>query len=150
MKRRRSFNTKRRICPVSDLPDDLETLAESVGYGGNPGHKKNPGDFGLMPPSAWRPDKALCDAVGIFERARALALLQKGIRRGMVSCIADDRDYPQNVWSVTEDGAPLEAELENAMQGIYHGYPLPPEEDPMHEQVLAEWPEREVLENAHD
>ena len=30
-------------------------------------------------------------------------------------------DFPQNIWAVTLDGSPVEAQLENASSGIYHG-----------------------------
>ena len=139
MRTRSSFNRKRKICGLADLPAGLDMLAGRVGYGGNPEHnKRNPGDFGLTPPSAWRPDKALCDGVGIFERHRALTLLREGIRRGMIGPTRDDVGFPRSVWSVTEAGEPLEAQLENPAAGTYHGYPMPTE-DPMHDLVLKEW-----------
>ena len=50
-----------------------------VKYGGNPEHKRNPGDFGLTPPSQPRADKTLCDEVAVFKRTTALRLLRKGI-----------------------------------------------------------------------
>ncbi|OQA09809.1 MAG: hypothetical protein BWY66_00402 [bacterium ADurb.Bin374] len=108
-----------------------------VSYGGNPEHKKNPGDFGLTPPSSPRPDKTLCDGVGIVSRRQALRLLREGIRRGLISNQMRGR-FPQNIWAVTSDGAPLEAQLENPDMGIYHGYPLP-EHDPFRERVLERW-----------
>jgi hypothetical protein len=137
MRQRRGFNRKRRICGAEDLPQDLRQLADRVAYGGNPEHKRNPGDFGLTPPSRPRPDKSLCDGVGIFERKEDLRLLRQGIRRGWISAAACG-GFPQNVWTVTADGHPLEAQLENADKGAYHGYPLP-EDDPMHEVILREW-----------
>jgi hypothetical protein len=139
MTRRVRFNSKRRI----GRPIDRETrmrLVASIRYGGNPEHKRNPGDFGLTPPACPRPDKALCDTVGVFSRDEALSLLQNGIERGLVS----ERfvgSYPQNIWSVAPSGIPLEAELENQELGQYHGYPLP-EGDPFREVVLAVWRER--------
>jgi hypothetical protein len=47
--------------------------------------------------------------------------------------------WPQNVWSVAPNGVPLEAQLENAGLGTYHGYPMPPE-DPFAEEVINRWP----------
>lgn len=38
-------------------------------------------------------------------------------------------------------GEPLEAQLENAEQGIYHGYPMPAN-DPFRNQVLNRWNRR--------
>jgi hypothetical protein len=59
----------------------------------------------------------------------------------MISRVQGDRGYPHNVWSMTDEGAPLEAQLENAATGDYHGYPLPPD-DPMHAIVIREWAQR--------
>lgn len=91
-------------------------LAEQIRYGGNPEHKMNPGQFGLTPPSGPRPGKSLCDTVGIFSREDALKHFKLGLCKGLIS----DRfngQWPQNIWSVTEDGYPLEAQLENPMTG---------------------------------
>ncbi|MGA2937605.1 MAG: hypothetical protein ABSF52_10965 [Syntrophobacteraceae bacterium] len=136
MRKRTSYNPKRQIRQVLD-PDYLKWLADSVNYGGNPEHKRKPGDFGLMPPSQPHADKTLCDAVGIFTRVEATRLLREGIRKGLISEGKRNR-YPQNIWVVTEDGWPLEAQLENVERGTYHGYPLP-EADPFREEVLAKW-----------
>ncbi len=46
--------------------------------------------------------------------------------------------FPKNVWVVTEDGIPLEAQLENQETGVYHGYPMPLD-DPFREKVLERW-----------
>jgi hypothetical protein len=54
---KRTLNTSKTLY----LPD----LASKVRYGGNPEHKRNPGDFGLQPPSCPRPDKSLCDGIGV-------------------------------------------------------------------------------------
>lgn len=82
MRKRTGFNTKR--CISDDImPEALEMLVQRVSYGGNPEHKRNPGDFGLTPPSQPRPDKSLCDDVGIFSKATAVQLLKDGIRRGV-------------------------------------------------------------------
>ncbi|MBF0153560.1 MAG: hypothetical protein HQL64_07455 [Magnetococcales bacterium] len=50
LKRASRYNPKRRLRPSSETPGEreyLERLAGQIGYGGNPEHKKNPGDFGL-------------------------------------------------------------------------------------------------------
>lgn len=136
--RRRTFNPKRRFCPEETLQARQEALSKRVGslrYTGNPEHKRNPGDFGLQPPSGPRPGKTLCDKVEIYSRADALALLLAGVQRGTFS--AQERDgWPQNVWAVTGKGEPLEAQREGP--GVYHGYPMP-EADPFREKVLAGW-----------
>ena len=137
--KRQTFNSKRRIASTPDLKD-LEHLATIVRYGGNPEHKRNPGNFGLTPQSSPRRDKTLCDEAGIFTRELALSLLQAGIRRGLVS-EPRHTTYPQNVWAVSADGVALEAQLENAANGTYHGYPMP-EADPFRDVVTAKWLER--------
>lgn len=136
MRQRITFNPKRRIREESD-PEEISRLVGRVRYGGNPAHKKNPGDFDLKPPAQPRADKTLCDAVGITKRSEALQLLQEGVRRGLVS-EQTRGDFPQNVWAVTQDGIPLEAQLENLDQGTYHGYPMPSTDD-FREEVSRRW-----------
>ena len=134
-RQRKSFNPKRRF---ADAPRqaDLERLAGAVRYGGNPEHKRHPGNFGLTPPAAPRLDKTLCDEAGNFDPGLALELLRAGIRHGLVSRRGDE--YPQNIWAVSDEGVPLEAQLENRGNGTYHGYPMP-KNDPFREIVLEKW-----------
>lgn len=136
MPRRVRSNPKRRIAQGVS-PAELACLAERVKYTGNPMHKRNPGDFGLTPPSQPRPDKTLCDAAGIISTREALRLLREGVSRGLIS-VQTNGGFPQNIWSVTEDGCPLEAQLENRTQGTYHGYPMP-SNDCFRERVLEHW-----------
>lgn len=136
MKRKTGYNPKRRF--GTDLTAELlDQIARNVHYGGNPEHKRNPGDFGLTPPAHPRPDKSLCDELGIFSTVEAERLLQEGARKGMVSQ-ARREGFPQNIWAVTSDGSPVEAQLENASSGVYHGYPMP-DTDPFARQVLLKW-----------
>jgi hypothetical protein len=137
------FNPKRRIKePTDGDAEVLAGLAKKVGYGGNPEHKKNPGDFGLTPPSDPRLGKSLCDDAGVFTRRTALTLLKRGLKKGLVS-ERFDGEWPQNIWSVTEGGRPMEAQLENRALGTYHGYPMP-ENDPLSSDVLSRWGEFHV------
>ena len=132
------FNPKRRIAPAGHASQqDLDKMADSIAYGGNPEHKRNPGDFGLTPPADPRPSKSLCDVAGIFRRVQALELLQTGVRKGLVSD-RQESGWPKNIWSVTPNGIPLEAQLENPVQGSYHGYPMP-DSDPLASEVIARW-----------
>lgn len=138
------FNPKRRLITDAQFEEKCHTglkeLALAVQYGGNPEHKKNPGDFGLQPPSDPRRGKSLCDVARIFQKADALKLLQRGVRRGMVSDRESD-GWPKNIWSVTEDGIPLEAQLENPAKGSYHGYPMP-DSDPFADEIVRTWKQR--------
>jgi hypothetical protein len=136
MKRRTTYNPKRKILDLVD-PQHAEWLIAHVSYGGNPEHKRNPGDFDLTPSVIPRPDKTLCDAVGTFSHRIALRYLREGIRKGLVS-VQTRGDFPQNIWAVTDSGEPLEAQLENPTRGVYHGYPMP-ETDPLREKVLIQW-----------
>ena len=137
-KRIGKFNPKRKMINLEQCDfKHLSDLASQAKYGGNPEHKMNPGDFNLTPPSSPRAGKSLCDSVKVFTRREALALLRNGIRMGLVS----DRivgQWPKNVWSVMDDGTPLEAQIESPEQGSYHGYPMQ-EDDPFCQKVIAQW-----------
>lgn len=134
------FNNKRRI-KVLNAEEKAQALGliDKVGYGGNPEHKRNPGDFGLTPPSDPRPAKSLCDTSQIFEKSKALALLKEGLRRGLFSDRSSG-NWPKNIWAVTDDGIALEAQLENSECGIYHGYPMP-DSDSFASEVKRYWRE---------
>ena len=49
--------------------------------------------------------------------------------------------WPQNIWAVSPAGIPFESELENQEQGVYHGYPIPLDDD-FREIVINEWQRR--------
>jgi len=115
-------------------------MADKAKYAGNSQHKSRPGDYGLAPATSPRPGKTLCDADGEFPAARAEELLRDGIRRGMVS-IQERSDWPQNVWAVSGDVV-FEGQLENRSQGVYHGYPVPIDDD-FRKLILKEWTRRE-------
>jgi len=136
--RRTSFNPKRRFAKHLPAKKALAALAAKIRYGGKPDHKRNPGDFGLTPPALPRDDKSLCDEVRVFKRAEALELLKRGVERGMISEWDGSNGFPKNIWSMTDDGIPLEAQLENPGNGTYHGYPLETNDD-FRESVIARW-----------
>lgn len=141
MKRRYDqFNPKRKLLTSAQAQartDELGALAHRACYGGNPEHKKNPGDFGLTPPSDPRQGKSLCDIAKIFKRDEAKKLLQAGLSNSFVSSRMVG-EWPKNVWSVTDDGFAMEAQLENPDLGTYHGY-LMPETDPLSQEVIRRW-----------
>ena len=71
-----------------------------------------------------------------------MALLKAGACAGLISQqTGAGGHWPQNIWTVTDDGLALEAQLENPEQGVYHGYPMPTE-DPFREHVLRYWRRR--------
>ena len=130
------FNPKRRIRADAD-PDELAVLAERVKYTGSPYHKRNPGDFGLTPPAQPHVDKMLCDMAGITTVRESLRLLRRGVSKGLIS-EQTRGGFPQNIWSVTDDGIPLEAQLENREKCTYHGYPMLAS-DNLRDRVLRHW-----------
>jgi len=134
---RRKINSKRRLIDPPCSQAELDQLAARVVYIGSPYHKRNPGDFALMPPSQPRPDKTLCDGAGIFRKDEAQKLLAAGARKGTVSPFEGD-GFPKHIWAVTEAGIVLEAKYNNEGPGNYHGYPLPGD-DRFREAVLARW-----------
>jgi hypothetical protein len=134
---RTKFNRKRRFASSLPTPEALKKLAAEVRYDGKPDHKRNPGDFGLTPPSLPRDDKSLCDEIHLFRRTEALRLLRLGLEKGMIS-EWDGTGFPKNIWSMTEDGIPLEAQLGNRGNGTYHGYPLEVNDD-FRDSVIARW-----------
>lgn len=86
MQRRTGYNPKRRIA-AADLLTAAEraSLAERITYGGNPEHKRSPGDYRLTPPSSPRPGKTLCDGEHTILKVEAVALLRAGLQKGMMS-----------------------------------------------------------------
>ena len=136
---RKTFNPKRRLRPPpaeDQAVSVLSNLATELRYVGSPLHKKGAGDFDLKPPAALRQGKSICDEV-VNCKADAQSLLAEGARKGLVSAQTNGM-FPQNVWAVTRDGFPLEAMLDNAERGTYHGYPMP-ESDPLRTVVLERW-----------
>ncbi len=143
MKRYNKYNDRKKFREEANGGGlSLSELYDKVSYGGNPQHKRNPGDFGLNPPAAPRAAKSLCDSAGFFTRKEASRLLKEGVEHGLVSERVNEHGFPQNIWSVLDCGngkkIPLESQLENPYKGTYHGYPLP-ETDPMYQQVLEKW-----------
>jgi len=136
MQRRPGHFDRKRKLDHTFTAAEADALAARLRYGGNPEHKRSPGDFGLTPPAAPRPDKELCDELAIFERTRALDLLQRGALLLLVSA-QKVHGLPQNIWSFDDERSPLEAQLENWETATYHGYPLAAH-DPFY-TVLDAW-----------
>lgn len=139
--KKRKVNPKRRlrVDPRGqvELLGVLSALSQRARYGGNPDHKRSPGDFGLTPPSNPRTSKSLCDDAGITTRAEAERLLRRGIELGLVS-EQERGGWPQNVWAVAANDTAVEAMLDNEQQGTYHGYPML-SDDPLADEVRRRW-----------
>ncbi|MEQ8558915.1 MAG: hypothetical protein RIB03_11410 [Henriciella sp.] len=129
MRKRKGYNPKRKLVPKDQLSaEELNRMADDAVYGGNPEHKKNGADYGLDPPSSPRKSKALCDGKRQIAKTEATQLLKDGFRRGLIS-VQRRGNWPQNVWSISSDNEPFEAQLENQLTGAYHGYPIPRDDD---------------------
>ena len=113
-------------------------LRERARYEGSPHHKRKPGNFGLTPASAPRPDKTLCDEAAVFRRAEAMRLFELAIEHGVVSESTASDGLPKQLWAVDEHGRVFEAIYGGSVAGRYHGYPIR-KSDPLFDQVLAEW-----------
>jgi len=140
---RLSYNPKRRIVLTDAIAEnEREAFASQCSYGGNPVHKRSPGDYHLEPPASPRPGKTLCDGKAQISKAEAQRLLVEGFQKGMVSKRRSTRGWPQNVWSVSKDMIEVyEAQLENPDKGVYHGYPVP-QNDTFRRTILNEWDRR--------
>lgn len=140
MHKRRGYNPKRKLADLARYdPGQLKQLAERARYGGSPEHKMRPNDYGLTPNRGRRAGKSLCDVEREFPKADAERLLKEGMKRAMVSQQAHN-GWPQNVWAVM-NGTAFEAQLENREHGVYHGYPMPADDD-FQKVVVEEWARR--------
>lgn len=131
-------DVRRRLRNPPPTDGEKQAWLDKAHYEGSPYHKRNPGDFGLTPPMVPRPDKTLCDTVGITSRKVATSLLQEGIRRGLVSDAVTPDGFPKEIWAVDENGHVLEAMYGGSTEGGYHGYPLK-EGDPFSGVILDAW-----------
>lgn len=139
---RRAIASKRqtertiRATPLTDA--EKAVLRARAAYEGSPHHKRNPGDFGFVPPCAPRPDKTLCDEARVHRRADADRLFGRAIDRGLVSEATAADGFPKQLWVVDEQGQVFEAVYGGSVAGRYHGYPIR-KTDPLFEQVSAAW-----------
>ncbi|HRY93553.1 MAG TPA: hypothetical protein P5147_08825 [Myxococcota bacterium] len=139
-RRKGHFNPRRKIRSQDQTSAESRAhLATTARYIGSGHHKMHPNDYGLTPPCNPRPGKTLCDEIKEFPKVQAVELLLQGIKRGMISEQLRN-GWPQNIWAVSVEGEPFEAE--HGTDGNYHGYPMPAEDD-FRELVLEEWNSRE-------
>lgn len=138
--RRNTSGPKRRIAPTGRFAQtELSALLARAAYVGSAVHKRRPGDYRFHPAVNPRASKSLCDGLRTVLKAEAEALLEAGIRKGMVSEHRED-GLPKYVWAVDGHGEAYEAKLGN---GGYHGYRLDPADEPdMRTLVLREWKAR--------
>ncbi|MDX9981569.1 MAG: hypothetical protein RBU25_16220 [Lentisphaeria bacterium] len=131
-----------RTIRTAPLTDAQRKHLEEATYEGSPFHKRNPGDFGLTPPAAPRPDKTLCDEAGIFKKVVATRLFKRGIKRALVSEYMTPAGFPKEFWVVDSEGNVFEAMYGGTRDGAYHGYPIR-RSDPLFEKVSSAWKEKQ-------
>ena len=133
--------TRRRMREEALSEEARAHLREHASYEGVPYHKRSPGDFGLEPPAAPRPDKTLCDEAGVTARATAQGLLTRAIEGGLASEHEGAPGFPKQLWVVDDGGRPFEAMYGGSRAGAYHGYPIR-QDDPFFREVIAAWDKR--------
>lgn len=133
--------TERRIRSTRLAEPEKALLRAQAFYEGSPFHKRNPGDFGLTPPAAPRPDATLCDETRVLELATARRLFAEAIDGGLVS-EAGTGEFPKELWVVGADGQVFEAMYGGSRAGAYHGYPIR-RSDPWFDVVTRAWTARE-------
>lgn len=93
-------------------------------------HKKNPAAYKL---EAWHgdhEDPSYCDEHAEFmpaDMVRVPSLLQRGIEAGLFGKTQKKGD-PGLLWSVDDNGWIYEAQITNPGYGVYHAYPVLPNE----------------------
>jgi hypothetical protein len=127
-----------REAPLTDA--ERSRLRSEAAYEGSPYHKRNPGDFGLTPPAAPRPDKTLCDEARIFRKAVADELFARAIDRGLVSEATTAGGFPKQLWVVDDLGRVFELMYGGSRTGRYHGYPIR-RVDPFFDALSKVWVE---------
>jgi hypothetical protein len=133
--------TRRTVRPQKLTDDEKAHLRANARYEGVSYHKRSPGDFGLTPPAAPRPDKTLCDEAAVMWRAEAQSLLDAAIDAGLVSENEGAPGFPKHLWVVRDDGQVFEAMYGGSTIGAYHGYPIR-RNDPFFDELTARWKER--------
>ena len=111
--KRGRIRTKESLTPEEELDhEELPRLEEAVSYESSPLHLgfRAARDRGTMAiPS---PSRTSCSEQGNIRRADdALALLKKGIARGMISRNRSNGGWPKNVWAVDDRQFVYEATL---------------------------------------
>jgi hypothetical protein len=131
--------TMRTIRKTRLSDDERRALRTTATYEGSPLHKRNPGNFGLIPPAAPRLEKTLCDEAGVCDKAVANRLLASAIERGLGSEDVIDV-FPKYLWALDERGQVFEAIYGGSVRGAYHGYPIR-RSDPFFDTISKLWAE---------
>ncbi len=125
-----------RDTPLTDA--QRRFLREQARYEGSPLHKKEPNNFGLIPPTSPRLDKTLCDEAGIVDKQVADGLFALALEVGLVSAKDKVEGFPAQMWVVDAEGRVFELIYGGSRAGRYHGYPIR-RANPLFAKVAAAW-----------
>ena len=125
-----------REAPLTEA--QREFLRQQARYEGSPLHKREPNNFGLIPPASPRPDKTLCDEAGVFDKRVAIALFERAVTVGLVSAKDKVEGFPAQMWVVDDDGRVFELIYGGSQTGCYHGYPIR-RANPLFDKISLAW-----------
>ena len=127
---RTASNDPRRLSTVPPPASDRAALAAIADYEPYSKHKKRPDAYKLAAYQGPHEDPTYCDAHADFrpdDMPRAKPLLLRGIEAGLFGKTMKKGD-PGLLWTVDDNGWIYEAQLTNPGYGVYHGYPVLPNE----------------------
>lgn len=113
-------------------------LRDHARYEGSPLHKKDPNNFGLIPPTSPRQEKTLCDEAGAFDKQVAVDLFALAIDVDLVSSKDKVEGFPAQMWVVDAEGRVFELIYGGSRLGRYHGYPIR-RSNPLFDRIAAAW-----------
>jgi hypothetical protein len=125
-----------RDAPLTDAQRSF--LRDNARYEGSPLHKKEPNNFGLIPPTSPQQDKTLCDEAGILEKQVAIELFERTIEVGLVSAKDKSEGFPAQMWVVDDNGRVFEMIYGGSHAGRYHGYPIR-RSNPLFAKISTTW-----------
>jgi hypothetical protein len=138
--KRAGNDPRRRVASADYLnAEDRQVIAERAKYVGSGHHKRSPADYGFDRISP-RPTKSLCDGLRPIKLDEARDMLKNAICSGMVSKPFAGK-YPKFVWYVDAEGEVYEANTDENVPGVYHGYRLE-EDDNVRDYILHVWKDR--------
>jgi hypothetical protein len=77
-RKRQGNDVKRRITPLGDINQEIQSNLAEARYTGSAHHKSKPADYGFRPPVNPRPSKSLCDDRRTITLREASRLFQSG------------------------------------------------------------------------
>lgn len=127
---RSAENDPRRLLEPPPPSQTRGLLAAKADFGPYSKHKRHPHLYNLKPYEGEDEDPTYCDEHADFGPAdipRALSLLKRGIAAGLFGKGTKKGD-PSLLWTVDDNGWIYEAQITNPGYGLYHAYPVLPNE----------------------